>query len=82
MTPFDKRDFKRAALLGWINFTLVALSKAENAACKSFAALVVLTFLIKDFKFVSRFSLRAVLVLSFRTFLMAERIIGMAVMLS
>ncbi len=70
--PFDNRDFKRAALFGCIRWTLAALSKAEKAAVKSLAALLVLAFLTKDFKASSRFLLRAVLSLSFRTFLMAD----------
>lgn len=75
--PFDNLDFNLEALFLWIRFTLVALSKAEKTACKSFVALLVLTFLIADFKASSRFLLRAVRVLSFRTFLIADRMIGM-----
>lgn len=56
---------------------LAALSKAEKTACKSLADLEVLAFLIRDFKTVDLFLLRAVLTLSFLTFLIAERIIGM-----
>lgn len=80
--PLDNLDFKRAALLGWIRCTLAALSKAEKAACISLAALDALAFFTKDFKTVSRFLLRAVLSLSFLTFLIADLIIGMAAMLS
>lgn len=80
--PLDNLDLSRAALLGWIKWTLAALSKAEKAAVKSLAALEALAFLIKDFKVVSRFLLRAVLPLSFRTFLIADLMIGMCVMLS
>ena len=76
LIPFDNLDFSLAALFGWINFTLTALSKAENTFCKSLVVFEVLTFLIKDFKFSSRFLLRAVLVLSFLTFLIADLIIG------
>lgn len=77
VTPLDNLDLSLAAFLGWIRWTLAALSRAEKTACKSLAALVVLTFLIKDFKAFSRFLLRAVLILSFLTFLIAERMIGM-----
>lgn len=62
--------------------TLAALSKAEKADCKLLAVLDTLAFLIKDFKISSLFLLRAVLTLSFLTFLIAERMIGMADMLS
>ena len=68
----DNLDFNRADLLGWIRCTLAALSRAEKASVKSLAALLTLTFLTKDFKVISRFLLRAVLTLSFRTFLMAD----------
>ncbi len=57
--------------------TLAALSRAENTVCKSLADLEVLTFLTKERKFSSRFLFRAVLILSFLTFLIAERMIGM-----
>lgn len=73
---FDSLDLRRAALLGWINLTLAALSKAEKAACRFFALVVVLAFLIRDLRIFARFLLRAVLVLSLRTFLIADRIIG------
>lgn len=76
-TPLDKRDLSLAALLGWINLTLAALSKAEKTVCKSLADFEALTFLINDFKPISRFLFRAVLTLSFLTFLIADRIIGM-----
>lgn len=79
---FDSLDFNLAALFGWINFTLAALSKAENAACKSLASFEVLAFLTKDFRLNSRFLLRAVLVLSFLTFLIADLIIGTGGMVS
>lgn len=82
LIPFDSLDFSLAALFGWINFTLEALSKAENAFCKSLADFEVLTFLIKDFKFSSCFLLRAVLVLSFLTFLIADLIIGTGAILT
>lgn len=82
VTPFDNLDFKRADLLGWIKWTLAALSRAEKAACKFLALLSFLAFLTKAFKEISRFLLRAVLTLSFLTFLIAERMIGMADMLS
>ncbi len=75
--PFDNLDFKRAALLGWIRWTLAALSRAEKAAVKSLAVLLALTFLTNDFRAISRFLLRVVLTLSFLTFLIAERMIGM-----
>lgn len=81
-TPFDKRDFSLAALLGWIRWTLAALSKAEKAARRSLAVLLALAFLTRDFKAISRFLLRAVLALSFLTFFMADRMIGMADMVS
>ncbi len=79
---FDKRDLSLAALFGWINFTLAALSKAENTACKSFAVFPVRAFLTSDFKLSSLLLLRAVLVLSFRTFLIADLMIGMGGMVS
>jgi len=72
----DNRDFNLEALLGWIKWTLTALSKAEKAACKSFASFVPLTFLIADFSETSLFLLRAVLTLSFLTFLIALLMIG------
>lgn len=77
LTPFDNLDFNLAALFGWISLTLAALSKAEKTACKSLAPFEALAFLIKDFKFNSRFLFRAVLTLSFLTFLIADLIIGM-----
>ncbi len=82
VTPFDNLDFNLAALLGWISFTLAALSSTEKAACRSLAFFEVLTFLIKALRVSARFLLRAVLVLSFLTFLIADRIIGMASMVS
>lgn len=60
----------------------MALSSAEKTACKSLAPLVDLAFLIKDFKALERFLLRAVLNLSFLTFFMADLMIGMAVMVT
>lgn len=75
-TLFDNLDLSLAALLGCINLTLAALSRAEKVACKSLADLETLAFFIKDFKLNSLFLLRAVLNLSFLTFLIAERIIG------
>lgn len=74
----DNLDFNRADLLGWIRWTLAALSKAEKAACRSLAVLLALAFLTKDFKASSRFLLRAVLTLSFLTFFMADLIIGIS----
>lgn len=62
--------------MGWINFTLAALSKAENAACKSLVFFEALAFLTKAFKANPLFLLRAVLVLSFLTFLIADFMIG------
>lgn len=81
-TPFESLDFNRADLLGWIRCTLAALSRAEKASVKSLAALLVLAFLTKDFKVISRFLLRAVLILSFLTFFMADLMIGMGSMVS
>jgi len=81
-TPFDSLDFNLAALLGWIKCTLAALSKAEKAAVKSLADLLILAFLTKDFKVVSRFLLRAVLSLSLRTFFIADLMIGMGGMVT
>ena len=78
--PFDNLDFNLAALFGWIKWTLAALSSAEKAACKFLGVLETLAFLIADFKAVSRFLFRAVLVLSFLTFLMAERITGIYIL--
>jgi len=82
LTAFDNLDFNLAALLGWIRWTLAALSKAEKAACKSLAVLLTLAFLTKDFKAISRFLLRDDLTLSFLTFLIADRMIGMGSMVS
>lgn len=76
-TNLDNLDFSLADLFGWINLTLAALSKAENTACKSLADLLVRLFLIRDFKAPFRLLLRAVLTLSFLTFLIADLIIGM-----
>lgn len=62
--------------MGWINFTLAALSRAENAACKSLVFFETLAILTKDFKTKPLFLLRAVLTLSFLTFLIADFMIG------
>lgn len=60
----------------WINFTLAALSSAENAAVRFLATGLFLVFLIIVFTFDARFLLRIVLTLSFLTFFMALLIIG------
>jgi len=75
-TPLLNLDFSLEALLGWISLTLAALSRAEKTACKSLADFEILTFLIKDFKPIARFLFRAVLTLSFLTFLIADLMIG------
>ena len=55
---------------------MTALSKAEKAAVRSEAFLLILTFLIDALTESSRFLLRAVLILSFLTFFIADFIIG------
>lgn len=80
--PFESLDFNLEALALEISFTLAALSKLEKTFCKSLAFFVWRTFLIADFKESSRFLLRSVRVLSFRTFLIALLIIGMGRMVS
>lgn len=82
VTPLLNLDFNLEALLGWISLTLAALSRAEKTARKSLADFETLTFFIKDFKPISRFLFRAVLTLSFLTFLIADFIIGMLVILT
>lgn len=69
-------------MFGWINLTLAALSKAENAAWISLADFEVLAFLTKDLKLASLFLFLRVLVLSFLTFLIADFMIGMGGMVS
>ncbi len=73
---FANLDLRRAALFGWINLTLAALSNAEKAAVKPFSVRVLRAALTKLFRVRSRVSLRAVLILSFRTFLIADLING------
>ena len=75
--PLDNLDFNLEAFLGWINLTLAALSKAEKTACKFLADLVVLAFLIKESSLDSLCLFLAALILSFLTFLIADRMIGM-----
>lgn len=66
----------------WIRLTLTALSRAENAAWISLGALETLAFLSNDLKPASLFLFLAVLNLSFRTFLIADFMIGMGGMVS
>ena len=75
--PLASRDFNLEALFLWIKFTLTALSKAEKALLSAAGVLSFLAFLTKVFKTAPRFSLRAVLFLSFLTFLIADLMIGM-----
>lgn len=82
LIPFDNLDFNLAALLGWIKCTLAALSKAEKTAFKFVAVFSRRAFLIKAFKAISRFLFRAVLSLSFLTFLMADLMSGMLSMVT
>jgi len=76
LTSLDNLDFNREALLGWIRWTLAALSKAEKAACRFLSDLFILAFFTNDLRAASLLSLRIVLTLSFRTFLIADLMIG------
>ena len=70
--PLDSLDFNLEALFLWIKLTLTALSSAEKTILRFSSDFSFLVFLIKDFKFNSRFLLRVVLTLSFLTFLIAD----------
>jgi hypothetical protein len=72
----ERRDFSLAALFLWIKLTLTALSRAENADDRLVASGMRLACLMTLRIAVSLVLLRAVLVLSFRTFLIADFISG------
>lgn len=72
----ESLDLSLAALFLWINLIFAALSSAEKAFDKFLPFGWRLNVLISFLSAVSRARLRAVLVLSFRIFLMAEAIIG------
>lgn len=69
-------DFNLEALFLCIRFTLAALSKAEKMVDKFLALGVFLAVFSAFFKADSLLLLRAVLILSFLTFLIADFIIG------
>lgn len=75
-------DLSLAALLGWIRWTLAALSKALKVALKFFGFGFLRLDLINFFKASSRFLFRAVRILSFRIFLIADLMSGMGGMLT
>lgn len=72
----ESLDFNLEDLFLWIKLTLAALSRAEKAAVRLLALGFFRASLTSLFKTFSRLVLRAVLVLSFLTFLRADFIMG------
>lgn len=72
----DNLDFNLEDLFLWIKFTLAALSRAEKAADKLLALGFFLASLTSLLTILSRLAFLPVRVLSFRTFLIADLIIG------
>lgn len=77
----ERRDFNLAALFLWMRFTLTALSKAEKAWVKFLTSGFFLAFLTSFLSTVSLALFLAVRTLSFLTFLIADLMIGIAVIL-